>query len=118
MAGTGAFGNVQDFSDFRQSLYRHCYQSARIVHDFCGEWYSKTQWERGSTCENTAGFVAVALEKLRAELSGSGRDGMSRPRLFLCSGVTTPGQGPASRRAVRSSSSSTHGPDANVNLRL
>jgi len=68
MAGTGTFESVQDFSDFQNSLRLHCFQSAKIVHDFSGEWYSKTEWEQGIDRENTGGFVAVALEKMRQEL--------------------------------------------------
>jgi hypothetical protein len=68
MAGSDAFKGIQDFSDFRQSLFVHCYQSAKIVHDFSGEWYSKTEWEKGIDRKNTGGFIAVALEKLRREL--------------------------------------------------
>jgi len=68
MAGSDAFKGIQDFSDFRQSLFLHCYQSAKIVHDFSGEWYSKTEWEKGIDRKNTGGFVAVSLEKLRQEL--------------------------------------------------
>lgn len=59
---------LQDYSNFRQALYMHCHQSAKIVHDFSGEWYSKTEWEKGITLDNSRGFIAVALEKLRAEL--------------------------------------------------
>ncbi len=53
MAGTNAFRQIQDFSEFRQSLFLHCYQSAKIVHDFSGEWYSKTEWEKGIDRKNT-----------------------------------------------------------------
>ncbi|MCI0640295.1 MAG: hypothetical protein L0Y72_12615 [Gemmataceae bacterium] len=68
VAGSGALLAIQHFSEFRQSLFQHCYQSAKIVHDFSGEWYSKTEWEKGIDRQNTRGFVAVAIQKLGQEL--------------------------------------------------
>ncbi len=50
------------------ALQTHCEQSARIVRDFCGQWYSKTEFTEGIDPENTARFMAVALDKLRKEL--------------------------------------------------
>ena len=44
------------------------FKAARIVHDFCGEWYSKTEFREGIDLENTSRFLAVALRKLQAEL--------------------------------------------------
>jgi hypothetical protein len=67
-AGKTAFPNAGDVNDFKQSLFSHCHQSAGIVHDFCGQWYSKTEWERGIDAENTAGLVTHAIDKLRDEL--------------------------------------------------
>ena len=59
---------VGDLSQFNEALERHCNQSARIVHDFCGEWYSKTEFQHGIDLNNTSRFMAVALKKLQAEL--------------------------------------------------
>lgn len=66
--GTRRIQDIGDFSRFEASLQLHCDQSARIVRDFCGAWYSKTEYERGIDLENTSGFLAVAMGKLRAEL--------------------------------------------------
>lgn len=66
--GTGKFRSVSDVSKFNQVLQTHCEQSARIVRDFCGEWYSKTEYLEGINIENTSRFMAVALEKLKSEL--------------------------------------------------
>jgi hypothetical protein len=57
-----------DVAEFNNALRTHCDQSALIVRDFCGEWYSKTEYEKGIDLENTSKFVAVALKKLRREL--------------------------------------------------
>lgn len=59
---------VGDLSQFNYALKLHCEQSARIVHDFSGGWYSKTQFQEGINQENTSRFLAVALRKIEAEL--------------------------------------------------
>jgi hypothetical protein len=61
-------GQVGELSHFNQALEHHCDQSARIVHDFCGDWYSKTEFQHGIDLQNTSRFMAVALKKLQAEL--------------------------------------------------
>jgi hypothetical protein len=60
--------DLGDVAEFNRSLRVHCDQSARIVRDFCGEWYSKTQYQKGIDLENTSRFLAVAFRKLRSEL--------------------------------------------------
>lgn len=67
-AGQPGFQTAGDFNDFKQSLFDHCHQSAKIVHDFCGQWYSKTEWEKGIDLNNTSGLVAHAIDKMRNEL--------------------------------------------------
>ena len=59
---------VGDLAAFDNALEAHCHQSARIVRDMCGEWYSSTEFREGINQENVARFMAVAVEKLRAEL--------------------------------------------------
>ncbi len=59
---------VGDLSLFNEVLRSHCEQSARIVRDFCGEWYSKTEFHEGINLDNTSRFMAVALKKIQAEL--------------------------------------------------
>ena len=66
--GDAGFPQVGDLTQFNEALAAHCQQSARIVHDFCGEWYSKTEFQKGIDLDNTSGFMAVALKKLKAEL--------------------------------------------------
>ncbi|MCY2951380.1 MAG: hypothetical protein NTU53_05305 [Planctomycetota bacterium] len=60
---------VGDLTAFNDALTRHCEESARIVHDFCGEWFSKTEFREGIDPKNTSRFMAVALKKLKAELN-------------------------------------------------
>jgi hypothetical protein len=59
---------VGDLTQFNEALKAHCDQSARIVRDFCGEWYSKTEYQEGIDNENSSRFLAVAIQKLRNEL--------------------------------------------------
>ena len=66
--GDGPLRQVGDITRFDEALRLHCQQSARIVRDFCGEWYSKTEFREGIELGNTSRFMAVALSKLRAEL--------------------------------------------------
>lgn len=60
---------VGELARFNKTLETHCYQSARIVHDFCGGWYSKTNFEQGINQHNTSNFLRIALQKLRRELA-------------------------------------------------
>jgi len=66
--GGNRLRHIGDLSKFNTALQRHCEQTARIVHDFCGEWYSKTEFVEGINPENASRFMAVALKKLRAEM--------------------------------------------------
>ncbi len=66
--GSGRLRHIGDLSQFNEVLQTHCEQTARIVRDFCGEWYSKTEFKEGITLDNTSRFMAVALKKLQAEL--------------------------------------------------
>ena len=67
-----AIQQIGEISRFNETLRTHCEQSARVVYDFCGEWYAKTEWQRGIDLENTSGFVAIAVKKLQAELKQQG----------------------------------------------
>jgi hypothetical protein len=70
--GGNVLRQLGDVSQFNQMLEVHCLQSARIVRDFCGEWYSKTEFQQGINPANTSGFIAVAIRKLRDELQRQG----------------------------------------------
>ena len=57
-----------------QQVDVHARQSAAIVRDFAGEWFSKKRYERAGDIrrEDADGFIAVALRKLRSELRREG----------------------------------------------
>jgi hypothetical protein len=54
--------------DFNQALELHCREASRIVEDFAGSWYTKTQFAGGITPERARRFAFVALRKIVAEL--------------------------------------------------
>lgn len=64
--------DLADGAEFNEALRTHCDQSARIVRDFCGEWYSKTAYQEGINPENTSRFLAIAVKKLSSELEQQG----------------------------------------------
>lgn len=66
--GSDRLTNTRALSEFNETLDTHCHQSSKIVHDFCGEWYSKTEFQKGISLDNTSGFMAIAVKKLQAEL--------------------------------------------------
>jgi hypothetical protein len=63
---------LADVAEFNRALRKHCDQSARIVRDFCGEWYSKTTYTEGISPDNASRFLAVAVRKLSSELQQQG----------------------------------------------
>jgi hypothetical protein len=64
--------DLADVAEFNEALRIHCDQSARIVRDFCGEWYSKTAYQEGINPENASRFLAIAVRKLSSELEQQG----------------------------------------------
>lgn len=73
--GSDRLPHIRNVSDFNSVLAAHCEQSARIVRDFCGGWYSRTEYLEGIQEQNTSRFMAVAMRKLQRELAkqGAGR---------------------------------------------
>jgi len=67
--GSRRMQDLGDIGQFNKALQVHCDQSARIVRDFCGEWYSKTEYQKGIDLGNASKFLAVAVKKLRSELA-------------------------------------------------
>ena len=67
-------GNSFEAAEFNSALAQYAHQSARIVEDFAGGWYSKWNWQTGGDIrqEDCQRFFAYALRKLRMELKGEG----------------------------------------------
>ena len=69
VGGEGRFANIEGHEAFNQGLDHYCRQATRIVEEFSGGWFSKALYEGGITTEKAAGFIHVAVKKLREELS-------------------------------------------------
>ena len=67
--GSPRLADVSAVTEFNGALGTHCEQSARIVRDFCGQWYSRTEYMEGITPEKASRFMASALRKLSRELA-------------------------------------------------
>jgi hypothetical protein len=63
------FKDISSLSNFDAALETYCFQSAKIVEDFAEGWYSKRNWEGEISEQHAKGFVAVAVDKLRAEIA-------------------------------------------------
>ncbi|PIQ82276.1 MAG: hypothetical protein COV76_04450 [Candidatus Omnitrophica bacterium CG11_big_fil_rev_8_21_14_0_20_64_10] len=64
----GPLPNIKAHTEFNEALRLHCHQATRIVEEFAGGWFSKTNFEGGITPEKTRAFLHVALGKIRNEL--------------------------------------------------
>lgn len=73
VSGDGRFKSINEHAEFNDALELHCRQATRIIEEFSGGWFSKTKFFEGDiTPDKAAGFVHVALKKLRAELAKGG----------------------------------------------
>jgi len=70
--GAPRLQDLGHIAEFDKALTSHCEESARIVRDFCGDWYSKTEYEHGIDLANSSRFLAVVVKKLRSELQYQG----------------------------------------------
>ena len=66
--GTKSIPQLGKLSRFNMSFKSHCKQTASIIRNFSGEWYSKTEYLEGIDLKNSSRFLAVALSKIQAEL--------------------------------------------------
>lgn len=73
VGGGRRFANIGAHSDFDRALDLHCRQAARIVEEFSGSWFSKSDFEGGITPAKARRFGHVAFKKLRAELLRGGK---------------------------------------------
>ena len=62
---------VRESQEFAEALDRYARESARITEEFAAGWYDKRKWEAKGriSLQETQGFVAYALRKLRMELT-------------------------------------------------
>ena len=62
------FQTIREHRSFEDALDLHCRETARIVKEFSGEWFSKTNYEGGIDQRKAGNFVHVAFDKVRREL--------------------------------------------------
>jgi hypothetical protein len=67
------FNSPAEHTAFVDQLKVHCREAALIVRDFAGRWHSKANFEGGISPAKARGFVHVALNKLRRELTIRGK---------------------------------------------
>jgi len=68
------FATLAEHSEFTEGLNVHCREASRIVEEFSGGWFSKTNWEKdGISREDAARFAPVAMKKICAELKEGAR---------------------------------------------
>jgi hypothetical protein len=64
----GPLATIDEHGSFNEALALYCRQSAEIVREFSGGWYSKTAHETGITEDDAGRFAFAALKKLTSEL--------------------------------------------------
>lgn len=68
------FRTLAQQGEFTKALGVHSREASRIVEEFSGGWFSKTNWEKkGISRQDAAGFVHVAMKKIVAELKEGAR---------------------------------------------
>jgi hypothetical protein len=68
------FGTLAQEAEFSEALAKHCQEASRIVEEFSGGWFSKTNWEKkGISKQAAGGFAHVAMRKICAELKEGAR---------------------------------------------
>lgn len=70
VGSTGSMASPTQVLDFEKALNRHCHETAKIVEEFAGGWFSKHNWETNNDISEraTAGFTAYALQKIQMDL--------------------------------------------------
>jgi hypothetical protein len=68
------FATLAQQARFNEALNLHCREASKIVEQFSGGWFSKTNWEMGGISRReAAGFAHVAMQKVVSELKAGAR---------------------------------------------
>lgn len=68
------FATLAQQAQFSEALGTHCKEASKIIEEFSGGWFSKTNWEKGGISrKEAAGFAHVAMKKVAAELKHGAR---------------------------------------------
>jgi hypothetical protein len=70
VASSSRFPTAESLDGFQSSIALHAAESARVIAEFSGSWFSKRNFESGGriSSRDISGFVAHALTKLVMEL--------------------------------------------------
>jgi hypothetical protein len=71
------FRTLAEQGEFTKALGTHSREASKIIEEFSGGWFSKTNWEKkGISRQDAAGFTHVAMKKIVVELKeGAQTDG-------------------------------------------
>ena len=68
------FRTLAQQGEFTKALHIHSYEASKIVEEFSGGWFSKTNWDKkGISRDDAAGFAHVTMKKIVAELKEGAR---------------------------------------------
>lgn len=68
------FATLAQQAEFSRALEQHCREASKIVEEFSGGWFSKTNWEKGGISrEDARGFAHIAMQKVVSELKAGAR---------------------------------------------
>jgi hypothetical protein len=62
------FRSIAEHSDFNANLDQHCRETARIVKEFAGDWFGRSNYEGGITPEKAQAFLVASFKKIGREL--------------------------------------------------
>lgn len=62
------FRTLRELREFNNAVDLHCRETSRIIKEFSGEWFSKSNYEGGITETKAGHFAHVAFKKMREEL--------------------------------------------------
>lgn len=102
--------SIAEHSDFNAHLDQHCRETARIVKEFAGDWFGKSNYEGGITPEKAQAFLIASLKK---SAENCGKDEMQPEHLILCGGLASSG-----RDGARAHRLSITGVGKNIELRI
>ena len=74
VGGEKRFKNIKEHTEFLEALNTYCKESSKIVEQYSGQWFSKTNFYDEITPDNISRFLHVALRKMRSELKRGGSE--------------------------------------------
>jgi hypothetical protein len=63
------FANLEEHDEFRKALSIHSRQTAKIMEEYAGKWYSKRIFEGNLTQDRVKTFIWRSLQKIKGEIN-------------------------------------------------